>query len=115
MLTVTRATCPACTFADQNGYWGPSVKGGTHCRTCHRSWTGLTEIHCVLCCEHFSNIGNLDRHKTRTGACIPPASVVDKAGVPFLKVKPSASGPTWVGAVSRPDAGFRSSAEPQGA
>jgi hypothetical protein len=91
--------CPVCAHTSAHHWWG---QDGTHCRRCHRSWTGFREIHCCICCAHFSTPANLDLHKVG-GRCVPPGDVVDKDGRPKLRIKAGAGGPTWVLAQSRPD------------
>jgi hypothetical protein len=59
------AACTICAYADAHGWWGPSVKGGTHCRTCHASWTGSARAHCTVCHETFSTNGVADVHWRR--------------------------------------------------
>lgn len=93
--------CAVCRHAVGGNGWGQS---GTHCQRCHRSWTGLREIHCVGCCAHFSTVANLDLHKTRAGACIPPGEVVGKDGEAKLRTKAGPNGLTWVSAHARQNA-----------
>jgi hypothetical protein len=59
------AACAPCAYADAHGWWGPSVKGGTHCRTCHASWTGHARAHCTMCHQTFGTDGVADRHWLR--------------------------------------------------
>lgn len=89
--------CSICTYAKANGWWGPELRSGTHCRDCHRSWTGLKEIHCVLCCKHFSTPENLDKHKTSAGKCKDPARLKKQDGTPVLMEVQRKSGSVWVG------------------
>jgi len=56
--------CAVCSYADEHGWWGPGHKG-THCRDCHRSWTGTAKAHCTLCHETFSTNGVADLHWLR--------------------------------------------------
>lgn len=98
---MTMTDCAVCDHADQHRWWGQSV---THCRKCHRSWTGLREIHCAGCCEHFSTPDNLDLHKTPNGGCTNPGQVVAKSGQLKLRTKTGPNGLTWVSADSRQDA-----------
>jgi hypothetical protein len=68
------AACPICTFADAHGWWGPSVKGGTHCRRCHRSWTSTGQAHCTVCHEHFTSDSAAERHWVK-GRHTDPATI----------------------------------------
>jgi hypothetical protein len=99
-MTSTDPDCPVCRHADEHGWWG---QNGTHCRKCHRTWTGLREAHCVRCCAHFSTPENADMHVGVT-ECRDPATLVTRDGSPRLKPVQRASGPTWVGAGERPEA-----------
>lgn len=60
--------CEPCEHADREGWWGPGHRG-THCRNCHRSWTGYAEAHCVECCLHFSTDRVADAHRVG-GRCM---------------------------------------------
>lgn len=70
------------------------------CR-CGREWDALGAAHCTVCHEHFSTVGNFDRHR-RTGHCQHPASLTDRHGQPVLKPVAGRYGVTWVGAAERP-------------
>lgn len=100
----TPVECPVCEHNRLHGWTG--LRKGSHCRDCHRTWTGLREAHCTLCCAHFTTPANFDRHLTRAG-CQPPAGVVDKAGAPRLVAIERASGLVWT--ANAPN-GFRMSA-----
>jgi len=86
-------SCEICSYADVNGSW-PTDHNGTHCRVCHRSWTGLKEIHCVVCHEHFSTPNNLDLHKDGT-KCILPQDVKNSKGETLMKSTEGPNGVTW--------------------
>lgn len=97
-------TCPVCTHADEHGWWGPDHRG-THCRDCHRSWTGLKEAHCTVCCAHFSTDNHAESHRGVRGACIPPGDVLrntPQGEAPRLRLVDRGSGPVWVGADPMP-------------
>lgn len=88
--------CAPCAHAARHGWWGPNHRG-THCRGCHRSWTGLAEAHCVGCHEHFTTNGTADLHR-QAGQCVPPGSLRRKDGSPVLVPSTKArfhSGVTW--------------------
>lgn len=53
--------CAICAYAATHGWWGPDHTG-THCRDCHRSWTGTTQAHCAGCHEHFTSAASFDKH-----------------------------------------------------
>jgi hypothetical protein len=74
---------------------------GTHCHTCHRSWRGWAEIHCVGCHEHFSSDDALQLHQTGV-KCRPPADVKGKeTGKPVFRIRQSPLATTWVRADDR--------------
>lgn len=91
--------CSTCDYADRHGWFGPGHRG-THCRGCHRSWTGLKEAHCRRCHRHFSTPNNFDLHLTPKG-CAEPGDLRSKAGVPLLRPVERASGAVWVGYAER--------------
>lgn len=65
--------CPVCAYAVEHGWWGPGHQG-THCRSCHRSWTSTAQAHCVVCCAHFVTDGVAGMH-WRGGHHVDPATV----------------------------------------
>lgn len=93
-------TCTPCENAETLGWWGPDHKG-THCRGCHRSWTGLGEGHCTVCHLHFGPGGQAwdvhfdgDRHRSLAEL----TGLRSEAGEPRFKVVVKPSGPVVVGA-----------------
>ncbi|MHB8246881.1 MAG: FDXHR family putative zinc-binding protein [Acidimicrobiales bacterium] len=62
MTTITTTSCEACDHAAKHGWWGPTLRGGAHCPSCHRSWNGLAECHCTTCHGHFRNYAAADMH-----------------------------------------------------
>lgn len=90
--------CAPCAFAAVHYWFGPDHKGA-HCRDCHRSWTGLSEVHCHLCHEHFSAGSTADlahpNWRSDGPSCVPPGSVFTKAGVARLRLAESINGPIW--------------------
>lgn len=78
--------CSTCDYADVHAHW---PMPGTHCRDCHRSWTGTGQAHCTICHEQFASNGVSDRHWTKSGHVQP--SEVDSLVV---------SDGVWHGAVS---------------
>ena len=72
-------TCPRCEHARVHAWWGylPGTRTvGTHCSTCHRDWTGLSEAHCTVCHEHFSTDGVAKAHWTKDGHVAPESVAV---------------------------------------
>lgn len=70
-----------------------------YCRSCERRWTGSAQAHCTGCHQHFSTVGNFDRHQRGLGenrTCVDPATVVDGQGRPVLKQVETSYGTTWV-------------------
>lgn len=55
--------------AEAHGCWPAGLlnRSATHCRDCHRSWTGRARAHCVVCHELFSTNGTADRHWLKGG------------------------------------------------
>jgi hypothetical protein len=98
---VTALACPVCSYADEHGAWPPAHRG-THCRACHRSWTGLKEAHCVVCCAHFSTDNHAQSHRGPHGTCLDPAGVLRNDTQPRLRLVDRGSGPVWVGADPMP-------------
>lgn len=70
---------------------------------CGRNWTGLAQAHCTVCHEHFSTVGNFDKHRG-TGTCQHPADVATRRGEPVLKPVSNRFGVTWVGFGEHPRA-----------
>lgn len=64
-------TCSPCTHAAAEGWWGPSLHGGTHCRGCHRSWSSVSQSHCTECHRHFGSNMAGDAHRRRD-ECVDP-------------------------------------------
>lgn len=63
--------CDICAYADVHGSWPKSLRG-THCRDCHRSWSGFRESHCAavrpdgsVCCLHFSADSVAEKHRVK--------------------------------------------------
>lgn len=52
----------------------------TLCNNCGRSWGGLAECHCTVCCNHFTGETAFDKHR-KNGKCVEPA----KAGLELKK------------------------------
>jgi hypothetical protein len=80
------ADCDICTYARLHAGWPPQHRG-THCRDCHRSWTGLARAHCVVCHATFSTNGTADLHWSSSGYDanhLDPASVTNRHGEPLL-------------------------------
>lgn len=92
---MTLVNCEPCEHASLHGWWGSSI-AGTHCRGCHRSWTGLAEGHCMVCHLHFGKgddawNAHLDGERHRTLAEL--TGLLTEAGKPRFKVVDRASGP----------------------
>lgn len=83
--------CEACSFYSLKGYY---PKQTHHCRTCHRSWTGTAQAHCVRCHSHFSTSSSFDRHVTDEG-CRQPEELRDKRGNFILGLRVDKWGRTW--------------------
>ncbi len=56
------SACPICDYAEEHGWWGPTMHGKTHCARCHRTWTSRTQAHCPVCCEQFASNGVANYH-----------------------------------------------------
>lgn len=103
--------CDVCAYAAEHGWWGPDFMG-THCRNCHRSWTGKTESHCASCHESFTSVEPFDIHLEHcTG---DPATTRERLadlsrsdGNPLLALRERKGGPVWVR--WRPDGHFMDS------
>jgi len=61
----TALPCPICAYADVHASWPPEHRG-THCSTCHRSWTSTAQAHCTVCCAHFTADSVAEKHWLRT-------------------------------------------------
>lgn len=77
------ALCPICTHVEAHGSYGPAHRG-SHCRGCHRSWSGTYQAHCATCHRHFASPAAFEHHiATRArGEVIEhldPAKLIDKA------------------------------------
>jgi len=99
--------CGPCGHAERRGWFGPDHSGKTHCRDCHRSWTGKTEAHCATCHEHFGSVDPFDAHLELCTADTADvrerlADLSRTSGNPVLALRERASGPVWVR--WRPDA-----------
>lgn len=68
--------CEICVYANEHGSW-PTDHRGTHCRECHRSWSGKREVHCAACCLHFSADSVADKHYVR-GQCLDPIDMLTR-------------------------------------
>ena len=78
--------CGTCEYARAHGGWPPAHRG-THCSTCHLSWTGLARAHCTVCHALFATDGTARLHWSGGGydaVHIDPAKVIDKTGAPKL-------------------------------
>ncbi len=71
----TTQSCGVCEYIRVHGWVGPG--GRHHCKRCHRTWTGSTQMHCVTCHSQFSNPTACALHETRD-ACQDPALVKTK-------------------------------------
>lgn len=85
-------TCSWCRTREELGWYGNAKIH--HCRTCHRTWTGTTQVHCVSCHHHFSSYSACDRH-LKDELCAPPQECRDKDGVPLLGLRKDKYGYTW--------------------
>lgn len=81
------AECTVCDHARIHGWDG--LKHGTHCRGCHRTWTGLKELHCTRCHQHFASEAGADAHQPRGIRCRKPPSE-------RFQIEMRRSGPVWV-------------------
>ena len=79
--------CELCAYNAEHGWWGPGFHG-SHCRRCHKNWSGLGRAHCTVCCETFSTDGTARAHWVR-GVHVPPAQVLDKDGGARLELRPT--------------------------
>jgi len=52
----------------------------SHCRICHRTWTGTSAAHCTVCHEHFTSDTGFDRHK----CTLHPSRQVNRKGEPVF-------------------------------
>lgn len=84
--------CPVCERADRTGWFG--IDRGSHCRKCHRTWTGLAQAHCTVCHRHFTTDSAAVLHHTAKG-CADPATLLTKAGEPRLVKSETQHGPIW--------------------
>jgi hypothetical protein len=89
-------TCEVCALE----YW-PNF---SHCRDCHRTWTGHAEAHCSICHHHFTSNSAFDAHLAPSKAeedCYDPETITNRTGEPRFVAVDRKHGPTW--AVNRPD------------
>lgn len=84
--------CQWCEKRNEIGWYGDAKIH--HCRDCHRTWTGTSQVHCVRCHHHFSSHSACDRHLLNE-ICQPPQEVRDKDGVPRLGLRQDKYGYTW--------------------
>lgn len=84
--------CVWCQRKAELGWYGDAKIH--HCRTCHRTWTGTSQAHCVSCHHHFSSNSAADRHLVND-SCYPPQEVRDSNGVPKLGLRKDKYGYTW--------------------
>lgn len=91
--------CEICETIETTGWIGDSTS--SHCRGCHRSWSGTSAGHCKACHEHFRSETAFRRHR-RDNACVPPADVgliesdrgwMGNAPSPFIRPTPEQ---TWI-------------------
>ncbi len=80
--------------AHPDDQWEHPDTARTTCPRCRREWSGLAQCHCATCHNHFSTVGNFDKHRV-TGRCH-----IDTAD---LKQQYGPYGVTWVGAEERPE------------
>jgi RNA polymerase subunit RPABC4/transcription elongation factor Spt4 len=80
--------CPVCAFAAEHHYW---PMPGTHCKDCHRSWTSLSQAHCITCHEQFATNGVSDRHWIK-GHHIHPSFIAEAGD---LVLRDEAAGPVY--------------------
>jgi hypothetical protein len=98
-VSVGLLACSVCEYAAEHHSWPASLRG-THCKGCHRTWSGKKEAHCTACHAHFSTPSNFDAHLSPRG-CAEPGAVTDLAGRPRLRPVVRASGAVWVGWAER--------------
>jgi hypothetical protein len=84
--------CSWCRRREELGWYGDAKIH--HCRTCHRTWTGTSQAHCVKCHHHFSSNSACDRHLTNE-LCTPPQECRSRDGVPLLGLRKDKYGYTW--------------------
>lgn len=102
--------CGICAYAAEHGSW-PHDHKGTHCADtmeftglnlgCHRSWSGSTEAHCVVCHQHFTSEGVATLHEPyctedRTEAPERLRVATTKAGSPVFGTSQRRDGEVWV-------------------
>lgn len=90
---LTTVSCEVCRHDLEHGWFG--LKSGTHCRGCHRTWTGLKEAHCTACHELFGSVSTSDLHDPGM-VCKPPGNLRRIDGTPALRPRQRASGIVWV-------------------
>jgi hypothetical protein len=89
------APCEPCAHAAAQGWWGPLPDGATtHCRRCHRGWSGAGQVHCSRCCRHFSADSALRLHRGPNG-CADPATITTQTGTPRLERREDRFGVVW--------------------
>lgn len=103
-------TCEICAFIDENGYY-PRIKqgrstaviSGGHCRSCHRTWMGSSEVHCEGgCCRQFSGIVAYDAHRVGD-VCRDPSALKMKDGeTDRFRIVKRKHGYVWVSIDHRP-------------
>ena len=91
------SACSICAHADEHGWWGPDLReqgAETHCRDCHRSWSGTTQAHCVVCHRHFTTDSAAAQHvKPGDGVyCYSDSHMKRRRR---LAVRGSKHGPIW--------------------
>jgi hypothetical protein len=93
------ADCRPCIHAALFGWWGPplikDLNASTHCHRCHRSWRGVKEAHCVICCEQFASNEASSLHWVDDGH-MHPSEVKGRTGKPRFTKTPSEFGDVWV-------------------
>lgn len=67
----------------------------TTCPGCGRQWTGVRQLHCSACHEHFTVVRNFDKHldvdhnREPSVQCRPPGSC-------GLVTRDTSRGPVWL-------------------
>jgi hypothetical protein len=92
---LTGGTCEVCATTLALGWLGDS--GMSHCRSCHRTWTGQNAGHCTRCHRHFASESAFRYHQ-RIGpplVCVPPEQLVDSHGDSRLALKETRWGSEW--------------------
>lgn len=67
-------SCNYCAQVEEVGH-GPAHEN--HCRDCHRSWRGGSELHCASCHRQFGGEVAFSAHQ-KDGICRDPATLLTK-------------------------------------